>query len=204
MSWLTQARDLLNAQTHLIGPGRLILVVGPSGAGKDLLIGLARDECRERTDIGFPRRVVTRPSSAAEDHATASDDAFDYALSQGAFALWWSAHGLKYGIPLAIDHDICAGRTVVCNASRTVVAVARARYRNVIAVLVTAPEHVLATRLAARGRPSDGTVERRIKRTAQVGEMFRPDVVIQNAQAPEVGARKLLAVICGSGPIAVL
>lgn len=44
-----------------IGPGRLVLVVGPSGAGKDTVLTLARDACRGT--VLFPRRVVTRPAS---------------------------------------------------------------------------------------------------------------------------------------------
>jgi ribose 1,5-bisphosphokinase len=73
-----------------------------------------------------------------------SDAAFDQAAADGAFALWWAAHGLRYGIPVAIDDDLHAGRTVVCNLSRTVIGGARKRYANVTAVLVTAPQEVLA------------------------------------------------------------
>src|SRR5216117_2947292 len=97
-----------------IGPGRLVLVVVPSGAGKDTLIDRVRTACREDAGIVFPRRVVTRLSSSAEDHDTISEAAFDQAATDGAFALWWTAHGLKYGIPAAIDNDIRAGRTVAC------------------------------------------------------------------------------------------
>ena len=75
------------AGTARIGPGRLVLVVGPSGAGKDTLLAHARAACRDDPDIVFPRRVITRPSSAAEDHDTLSDAAFDQAVGEGAFAI---------------------------------------------------------------------------------------------------------------------
>jgi len=133
-----------------IGPGHLVLVVGPSGAGKDTLIDVVRAACRDETGIVFPRRVITRPSSAAEDHDTISNAAFDQAAADEAFALWWIAHGLKYAIPAAINDDIRAGRTVVCNVSRAVIGSVRERYARVTVVLVTAPQDILAARLRER------------------------------------------------------
>ena len=40
--------------------GALVLVVGPSGAGKDALIAAAREALEANTRFTFPRRVVTR------------------------------------------------------------------------------------------------------------------------------------------------
>jgi ribose 1,5-bisphosphokinase len=185
-----------NAATR-IGPGRLVLVVGPSGAGKDTLIGVARAACRARSDIVFPRRVITRPSSAAEDHETLSEQAFDQASTEGAFAIWWAAHGLRYGIPRAIDADLQAGRTVVCNVSRTIVPQVRERYVNVAVVLVTAPADVLAARLAARGRSSDGNVAQRIGRVVVVESELSPDFTIENVGTVEQAATRLLSVLTG-------
>jgi ribose 1,5-bisphosphokinase len=179
-----------------IGRGRLILVVGPSGAGKDSLIAQARSLCQS-SDVVFPRRVVTRPSAAAEDHDSMDDEAFDRAAARGDFSIWWRAHGLKYGIPASIEPDIRAGRSVVCNVSRAVVGEVRERFAQVLVVLVTAPPQVLAARVAQRGRATDGSIASRINRTVGTGE-FRPDIVIDNSGSIEEGGRRLLAAIVGA------
>jgi ribose 1,5-bisphosphokinase len=146
------------AGTGQVGPGRLVVVVGPSGAGKDTLIACARGRLAGDPVIVFPLRIVTRAASAAEDHRTISDRDFATAAEAGAFAFWWEAHGLKYALPAGIDDDVRAGRTVVCNVSRGIVAALRRRYACLDVVLVTAPAEVLAARLAARGRASNGDI----------------------------------------------
>ena len=177
-----------------IGPGRLVLVVGPSGAGKDTLIDLARAALRHDASVVFARRVVTRAASAAEAHDVMSAEEFDRAARAGAFALTWEAHDLRYGIPSSIDLDIRAGRTVVCNVSRTIIEAARARYADVLVAVVTAPPQVLAARLAARARGSDGDLARRLARSDNFAA-FAPDCVITNVDTPETGAAALMAAI---------
>ena len=179
-----------------IGPGRFVLVVGPSGAGKDTLIAGAKASCNKDPTIVFPRRVVTRPASDAEDHDSLNDAVFDDAVKNGDFAFWWQAHGLKYGTPRTVDYDVRAGRTVVCNVSRGIVADVRARYARVDVVLVTAPTEVLTPRLSGRSRNTDGSLTERIKRNdAFIG--FRANHVIENISAPSAAMQQLLDVIKG-------
>ena len=194
MTWLER---LMGVQQERIGPGRLVLVVGPSGAGKDTLIRAAQDACRGDRDIVFPRRVVTRAGSAAEDHDTLSPEAFAQAHAQGSFALAWSAHGLDYGIPAAIDAELRAGRTVVCNVSRAIVPAARARYAHPTLVLVTAPHEVLVQRLAERGRASDGDLDARIRRSASLDRELAPDFIIRNTDTVSRGADLMLQAVRG-------
>jgi ribose 1,5-bisphosphokinase len=186
-----------HAPAARIGPGRLILVVGPSGAGKDTLIAGARAAGAGGDSVVFPRRVITRASTASEEHDTVSDEAFRQTAAAGGFALWWEAHGLSYGVPVAIDADIRARRTVVCNVSRTITAPARGRYAAVTVVHVTAPPDVLQARLATRERSSDGNLADRMARSTVAERGLDADVVIENVGSPDLGIRRLLDVIRG-------
>lgn len=177
-----------------IGPGRFVLVVGPSGAGKDTVLAGAQLHLAGDPTVFFPRRIVTRPISSTEDHDTLASEAFDAAVVSGSFAFWWPAHGLKYGIPRAADDRIRAGHTVVCNVSRAIIAGARTRYARVDAVLITAPADVLAARLAGRARESDGSLEDRIRRNDAYAD-FQADHVIDNDGEPERAVRVLMDII---------
>jgi ribose 1,5-bisphosphokinase len=202
MSWFLDTRGFGPRRPDAIGPGRLILVVGPSGAGKDTLIRGAYAACADDPSVVFPRRTVTRQSTLWEDHDTMSAEDFRHAVAAGAFALWWDAHGHSYGIPGLMDDDIRAARTVVCNVSRTIIGFARNRYASVTVVQVTAPPHVLAARLASRQRPSDGNHDARLGRMASAQDI-EPDIVIRNVGWPEVGIRRMLNVIRDPGFVVV-
>jgi ribose 1,5-bisphosphokinase len=191
---MSEAPILSSYSPDAIGPGRLILVVGPSGAGKDTLLGLARSACADDNDVVFPRRVVTREASASEDNAELSPEGFREALERGEFAMHWEAHGHSYGLRRSIDDDLRAGRAVVVNVSRTVIDGARRAYANVIVVAITAPPEVLAERLKMRSRSSDGGADQRLSRTVDAAA---PDVTILNVGRPEDHARRLLRAIRG-------
>jgi ribose 1,5-bisphosphokinase len=190
---MTETLTISQVQAGKIGPGRLVLVVGPSGAGKDTLLGLAKAACADDGSVVFPRRVVTREASSSEDNEQMSPDAFRQALEQGKFAMNWEAHGHCYALPRAIDDDIRAGRTVVVNVSRTVVSEAQRAYADVVVVSITAPADVLAARLAMRARGSDGKIEQRLART--VDDASVPDVTIVNVSSAEFHARQLVRAI---------
>ena len=177
-----------------VGPGRLILVVGPSGAGKDTLLGLAKAACAEDCEIVFPRRVVTREASSSEDNEQISPEAFRESLARGDFAIHWEAHGHCYALPHSVEDDVRAGRTVVANVSRMVVHALRLAYADVVVVSITAPPQVLAARLAMRARHSDGRIENRLQRSV---DDAAPDVTILNVGRAEDHARRLLRVIRG-------
>ena len=192
---MTETLTLTSGGANAIGPGKLVLVVGPSGAGKDTLLGLAKAACADDPGIVFPRRTITRQASASEDNEEVSAGTFQEAVERGHFAVHWDAHGHRYALSRAIDDDIRAGRTVVANVSRTVIAKLRLAYADVVVVSITAPPNVLAERIALRARSSDGRLDRRLDRTVE--DASAPDVTIVNVSSAEYHARQFVRIVKG-------
>jgi len=168
----------------------LVLVVGPSGAGKDTLLNAARRTLAGDARFRFVRRVITRPADpAGEDHEPVTDAEF----AARDFALQWQAHGLRYGIPADIANDVAAGVVVVANVSRAVIAEATTRFP-VRVIEITAPTRVLAERLAARGRETAADIAARLVRTVPLPANIAADTVL-NDTTPEIGAERFLAAL---------
>jgi phosphonate metabolism protein PhnN/1,5-bisphosphokinase (PRPP-forming) len=172
----------------------LVVVVGPSGAGKDTLIDAARIALAGDGRIRFVRREITRDAQAGgEDHVAVDVATFRRRRDSGAYALHWEAHGLGYGIPDDIAGDIGAGRVVVASISRSSIAQAAQRFPLRL-VQITAPAELLAQRLAARGREGRAGIAERLARSVQLPEGLDVTTIV-NDGTPAEGAAKLLAVL---------
>lgn len=149
----------------IAGSGRLILVVGPSGAGKDALIERAKLALAGDKNFVFARRIVTR-EAMAEDHDTMAPDSFDKSEMQGNFLLSWRAHGLAYGLPASLSEDLAAGRTIIANVSRGIILQAEELGFPVFVLHITADPVILAARIAGRGRETMNEIRARVERAA--------------------------------------
>jgi ribose 1,5-bisphosphokinase len=166
----------MNAGPH----GVFIAVVGPSGAGKDSLIGRAKAHLAGNPRFHFPQRIITRPPDATEQSASVTLDDFQAAAESGALALSWGAHGLFYGIPAAVLRELEQGNHVIANISRAVIPELPIRFKRSAVVLVNADADVLQQRLAARGRESSDDRNARLKRAIALPMSVSPDVVVEN------------------------
>lgn len=179
-----------------LGPGRMVLVVGPSGAGKDTLMSALRERLKDRQDIHFARRAITRECDPhAEDHETLTRQEFDRLVADGETALSWEAHGLGYVIPKSYDTCIAAGGTVIANGSRRVLQRAAEKYETAIVLLITAPVDILADRLAMRGRESRADIEKRLKRADLEPQDVANLVRIENTGTVERGVDEMLTAL---------
>lgn len=174
--------------------GRLILVVGPSGAGKDALIERARRALAGDPRFVFARRVITRPP-AAEDHDTIDESAFAAAEKDGVWLLSWRAHGLCYAIPGSLREDLAHGRAVIANVSRGVVVEAETLGYPVTVLHVTADPAILAARIGARGRENAAEIRARISRAQAMSFGAAQIVEIRNESTLDHGAALFIQAI---------
>jgi len=168
-----------------VNRGNLILIVGPSGVGKDSLLEGAQTALKGCSGFDFPRRIITRPEDAGgEDHISLTKPEFLKIQEAGAFALAWQAHGLCYGVPISIEEDLAYGRHVVVNVSRSIIDDARAQFTPVKTIYVTVPDNLLAERLRARGRETESDIVRRLKRSNAYEIPNDPDTYVLTNDGP--------------------
>lgn len=168
--------------------GALVLVVGPSGVGKDTLIDAARHALGNDNRFTFVRRIVTRHTDAElDDHDSMAPADFAKAEATGRFCLCWDAHNLRYALPNSVDTDLSLGKVVVANVSRHVVGEAYHRYPACAVVLITAEISCRAERLIRRGREGREQITARLAReTAAVPRGINP-IVIDNSGLLAIG-----------------
>ena len=180
----------------MAGAGRFVLVVGPSGAGKDTLIAGARTQLSEDARFVFPQRLITRTMlPEAEVHGTISRADFERRLATGDHALAWQAHGLGYVIPRSAADAVMGGRIAVCNGSRQIVADALERYPGTHVILVDATRSQRAARLAARGRESAADIETRLARETPGLPECIPLTRIDNSGPIQQGLNKFISAL---------
>ena len=171
--------------------GRLVYVIGPSGAGKDSIIGYARQRLgADRERHVFARRHITRPAdSGGEDHIAISAADFERDCATGRFALAWRGNDLGYGVGIEIDWWLESGRHVILNGSRGYLPKAADRYPHLLPVLIAIDPAVLRQRLSARGRETSDEIEARIQRAMALQVIQHPALatIANNGSLTEAG-----------------
>lgn len=183
--------------------GTLVLVVGPSGAGKDTMIDGARARLADDPRFAFARRQITRPAKAGgEAHVEISETQFLSRAQAGDYLMHWWAHGLGYGISIDVASQLAGGRHVVANVSRTVIAKARIVAPPVAVAAIHVDPDVLRHRLLGRGRESAQGIEDRIAR-AGAYRVDGGDVVrIANDGPPEAAIGRFVEALRSLQPVA--
>ncbi|MEQ9694985.1 phosphonate metabolism protein/1,5-bisphosphokinase (PRPP-forming) PhnN [Shimia sp. SDUM112013] len=147
-------------------PVQVIAVVGPSGVGKDTVMHAL---AQTLPDTHLVRRVITRPAEAGgEEFEGVTRAEFEQRVVAGTFCLWWEAHGLAYGIPVAEIESRPDGARVLMNLSRAVLDTARGCFDDFRILSLTASPETLARRLGGRGRETADDIDKRLARAGYV------------------------------------
>ena len=142
---------------------KIILIVGPSGAGKDSLLKICRQAFYDCQDILFLPRYVTRMPDDNEQNYFVDQAGFNMLKNNGFFFIDWQAHGNSYGIIL--DPLMKKDRhAVIISVSRTVIDAFEKVFDDVSTIFITAPDDVLRDRLADRNRESGEARDSRLAR----------------------------------------
>ncbi len=96
-------------------PGKLVLIIGPSGVGKSVILHRLRER---HPEFIFPRSATTRVQRDREGsdlYHFVSEEEFSQWIDEGKFLEWAQVHrGARYGTLLSeIIPPIESGRTVV-------------------------------------------------------------------------------------------
>jgi ribose 1,5-bisphosphokinase len=158
----------------------LVLVVGPSGAGKDSLLDAARLLLAGDPQFRFVRRAITRDAAAGgEDHEAVTQAEFNRRQADGGFALSWQAHGLCYGVPADIAATIAAGEVAIVNVSRAVIEPAARRFPTRV-IEITASPDILAQRLVGRGRETTTDIAARLARAVLLPQNISVETIFND------------------------
>lgn len=168
--------------------GSLVLVVGPSGVGKDTMIAGASQALSNDNRFVFVQRVVARPAGTeSEDHVGMDPAAFAKAEAAGRFCLCWDGHNRRYGLPISVDTDLSLGKVVVASVARHAVAEACAKYPACEVVLITAEISARAERLVLQGRENADQITARLARENPAVPRGINPIIIDNSGRPAIG-----------------
>lgn len=157
--------------------GCLVVVVGPSGSGKDSLLHAAKAHFSLHEHVQFVKRVITRECDPqSEIHDSVTHEEFLVQKQQGAFSIWWQANGLYYGLPASVHTQLNAGKLLIVNGSRAAIPEFRQRFTELAIVSVNSSASVLAERLTRRNRESHDDILKRLQRNERLAPLSGSDV----------------------------
>ncbi len=180
-------------------PGGFLLVIsGPSGAGKGTLVDrlvAARPECV------FSVSATTRPRREGESEGVQYEfvarEEFERRRSAGQFLEWAEVHGHLYATPTRfVDEGVRAGRVVVLDVDVQGGASVRRARRDAVSVFIYPPSiDALRQRLLGRRTDPAPVVEQRLRNApGELGQFREYDYLVVNDEL-ETAVTRLVAIV---------
>lgn len=175
-------------------PGGFLLVLsGPSGAGKGTLVDrlvAARPECT------FSISATTRPRRSTEQDGVQYEfvarEEFERRRSAGLFLEWAEVHDHLYATPVRfVDEQVRAGRVVVLDVDVQGGASVRRARPDAVSIFVHPPSiDALRQRLLKRATDAPAVVETRLRNApGELAEWREYDYLVMNDDLEQAVAR---------------
>ncbi|MCJ7746010.1 MAG: guanylate kinase [Actinobacteria bacterium] len=181
--------------------GRVFVVAGPSGAGKDTLIGKAMQKVG---NIHYSVSATTRPPREGEvegrDYYFLSDDGFDRLVAQGALLEWEEVFGNRYGtLRSEVEKATAPGKNVLLELDVKGALNVKLKIGDALLVFIMPPSlKELESRLEKRRLDREEDIKLRTEIAPREIEIGRNsfDVIIVNDDADKA-TEKLASVLRG-------
>jgi len=166
------------------GPGFILVVTGPSGAGKGTLVSHL---LKTRPSCVFSVSATTRLRRSSESNGREYEflqpEEFMKRVEQGYFLEWAHVHSRLYGTPASpVDEQVRAGKVVVLDVDVQGGASVRAARPRAVSVFVYPPSiDSLRARLEARGTDKPEVIEERLRNApGEMAQAVHYDYIIMN------------------------
>ncbi len=180
--------------------GRLFIVSGPSGSGKDTVLKEFFKIC---PDVAFSISSITRPMREGEiegeKYNFISREQFESMLAADQLLEHNVFVGNYYGTPKApVEKCIAEGRDMIIEIDVNGAAQIREKLPEAVSVFIMPPSlAVLKARLSGRGTETPEVIEKRIgEALREIGEAHKYDYIVVNDVLSEAVADLVTVVRC--------
>ena len=178
--------------------GFLLVLSGPSGAGKGTLVDrLVKDRPECLFSISATTRLKRNVEQEGVQYEFVTREDFERRRSAGLFLEWAEVHGHLYATPARfVDEGVAAGRVVVLDVDVQGGASVRRARPNAVSVFVYPPSvDALRGRLLKRNTESPESVERRLNNApGELAQYREYDYLVMNDDLDSAVSR-LVAIV---------
>jgi pyruvate kinase len=167
---------------------RIVIIEGPSGAGKDSIInGLIKSSPNNfEKIISLCTREMRNYESQGNPYYFVDDCEFDDMVKSGDIFEWTTRHGKKRGMSEKyINKILCQNKIALKDCDLVGVNALRKRFDNVLAIFIVVSKAETERRMRKRGDPDDDIKKRLSDYDRHLTESKYYDIIIENKNLQE-------------------